>query len=455
VITRRIVVNLVAFALVSAALVAYGVIDLLGNPLRRAVTVSTVLPSAAGLSPNFLVTLDGVDVGTVRSVSLVPDGARITMTLRPGTRVPGDVAARVVIANALGEQEVQLVPQHGGTAAPLRSGAVVPAAPDSTPADVGTVVAEATRLLQAIPPGALDAVLHDVAVALDGQGANLRTIAEASRLFSQEFLASQQQFEQLLASAPPVLEVVSANATQLQQALADTAVLAEVLASHRQDLVRLLDQGTNAASDLRALVEENRPNLACLLHDLSAVNANVGTGANLHNLDTVLATNQEFFVPVGNLAPEGPAKALTSGDTNRTTQEWLRTRLLFPPAQPSADTYRQPVTLPPVLPGAGCDTEFGQGVGPGLQPGFTPVGPGARVVEPTAAEARVRGTGEEPAGTPDAAPAAAVAPAPSGPLVPLLVAGAAVAGALSMGRRRAARAVRSARAVVPGARRSP
>jgi hypothetical protein len=75
----------------------------------------------------------------------------------------------------------------------------------------------------------------------------------------------------------------------------------------------------------------------------------------------------------------GPAKALSSHDTTRADQEWLRLRLLISPVQvplqPQPAQYRTPTSLPPVLPGAACDTEFGKGVGPVSQSGFHPVGP--------------------------------------------------------------------------------
>jgi phospholipid/cholesterol/gamma-HCH transport system substrate-binding protein len=466
-ITRRIWANLVAFLVLSGALVAYGFLDLLGNPLSSATTVSAVLPSASGLSPNFLVTLNGVDVGTVKSVSLAPGGARVTMSLNPGTHVPADVAARITIANALGQQEVELVPAQSATAqsgspqdaagqAPagqttaatttsyLRNGDVIPAAPESLPADVGTVVAEATKLLDAIPPDALNSLLHELATALNGNGQNLRTLASASETFSEEFLAYQQQFESLLANAPPVLDTVTADAAQLRQGLADTAALAQVLASRAPDVTRLLTQGSSAASDLNALVVQNEPNLACLVHDLSDVNANLAQPTNLKNLDTTLATNQWFFGAVAGVAVAGPAKAVTSADSPH-TQEWLRTRLLLPPPMPPGDTYTQALTLPPVLPGAACSTEFGQGAAAGVQADFKPAGPNAKVDAPSSSEAHVRGGGA----TPDAAPSAAHLPAASQslgvPLVPL-VAGLIVLGwGLALGRRRSARSARPVR----------
>ena len=99
---------------------------------------------------------------------------------------------------------------------------------------------------------------------LDGNAGNLRAIASSSALFSQEFLASAQQFRVVLADAPPVLDTLAADGPQLQQGLADTAVLVQVLADRTGDLVRLLGQGAGAAQALKAVVSDGRPVLACV-----------------------------------------------------------------------------------------------------------------------------------------------------------------------------------------------
>ncbi len=456
-ITKRIVANLVAFAVVSAALIAYGFVDLLGNPLQHGTTVSTVLPTASGLAPNFVVTLDGVQVGSVASVSLVPRGAKVTIHLDPGKAVPAGVQAKVIVANALGEQEVELVPPPGASPSALAAdrtltdGAVIPAAPDPVPANVGKLVQEATTLLQAIPPGDLNNLLHQAALAVNGRATDLQTINEASALFSEEFLAFQHQFEALLQNAPPVLNTFAASGRQLRQDLANTAVLAQVFATHRTDLVNLLQQGDSVSQLLNALVIQSRPNLGCLVHDLAATSANLASSPNLGNLNTSLITNPLFFGAVGQVAVDGPAKALTAGDTNRTNQLWFRTRLLIPPAQPSAIAYPQPTRLPAVKPGAGCITPFGAGVGPGLQAGFTPVGPHAHVVRPTTAQAYVPGGSSSggPGSAAGSSPTAArldPAATPTGPLVAVAVGCMLVLAML--GRRRTTRSARAVRATI-------
>jgi ABC-type transporter Mla subunit MlaD len=478
-ITRRVVANLVVFGLVALALVAYGVFDLLGNPFASTTTVSAVFPSASGLTTGFSVAYDGIVVGSVTGVSLVPHGAKVTMSIQPGEHVPADVAARIIIANTLGQQEVELVPRPSGDAGStvtaasadtggrhahqvlsvtrrdLSNGEVLPIAPDSAPATIGTLVTEAAKILDAIPPGDLNNLLHQAALAVAGQADNLQTIAAASATFSQEFLDYQQQFQQLLANAPPVLDTVTANAQSFQQGLAETASLLATLATARGNLADLLHVGSTATSDANQLVVENRANLGCLVHDLADTATNLAEPTNYANLGTFFATNGGFFSIVQRVAPAGPARALTTSDHPRSNQVQLRVRLLLPPQQPPAEQYATPHGLTPIRPGAACDTEFGAGVPAVSQPGFVPAD-GGTVIAPTAADAQVRGGGPV-APTPQTAENAGdQLPVPAAPPAwPLVVAALAAFGAmLVVGRRhgaRSARAVRLAAAVEPRA----
>jgi virulence factor Mce-like protein len=390
-ITRRVLVNLGVFLAVAVVLVFFGFMNLLGNPFAHRTSLRAVFPDASGLSPNFDVTYDGVAVGAVTGVQLVPNGAEVTMRLDPGRAVPDDVRASVDLANALGEQQVDLVPTRPGPAPDLRSGSTVPVDPTGVPASVGQLVSVATKLLNAIPVGDLNSLLSQLALALQGNGQNLRTITTESQVFAQEFLHYQSQFKALLASAPPVLNAVASVGPQLRNALADTAVLAQVLANRKADLANLITQGAVVSGNLQNVVSAELPNLACLTHDFADLNVNLAQPTNLSNLNATLLTNQYFFGAVDAVSPSGKAVSLYPGDPVRTEQEWLRTRLLLPPASPPGSQYSQDKNLPPTKPGAACETEFGPGVGAATQAHPSPVGPGGSVIQPTANEAVVRG----------------------------------------------------------------
>lgn len=400
----RLVVNLAVFTLIALGLVAYGVVDLLGNPFATSTSIAAVFPDASGIDPNFSVELNGVTVGSVSAVHLVRGGAEVDMTIDPGVEVPGDVVATIGIANDLGEQVVALTPRHGGHVAPLASGAIVPVSRDDAPVQVGTVVALATRLLRAIPANKVNELLSELAQGLHGQARDIRTIIGATTTFSRQFLRYQAQFEALLRNAPPVMDAVSAGGPQLTQALANTEAILKVLADEKTSLKGDLVNGQAAAGVLGQLTRNQAPDVACLVHDFSRLNSNLDQPQNLSNLSSSLALNRYFFHAVTAVAVRGLAKSLTSRAPANPGQTMLRTRLVLPPEIQMGDTYATPVPVPAVKPGAGCSTELGQGVGPARQSGFSPAA-GGTFVAPTSAESRVRGRGDVAGSSTTAAPA--------------------------------------------------
>ena len=395
-ISKRLIANLVAFFLVSAVLVGYGVVSLLGDPLRSPTVLTTDFPDASGLYQDFEVELNGVPVGTVGGIELTHTGTQVTMDIYPGTKVPDDVRSSIQIANDLGEQVVDLVPSHGGAVPALRSGARVPVAPDQIPANVGQVVAAATRLLQAIPAGNLNKLIGDLATSLQGRAGDIRTLISAGTTFSQEFVAYQKQFIELLANAPTALNTVTAVAPELQQDLVNTSALLQVLVEQKTGLDTLFKEGTSAISQVNQLVSGQSANLGCILHDGADILSNLAQPTNLSNLSQGLAYNQSFFGAINHVAAAGLAKATTSGGASDPNQLFLRTLLEFPPIlSPMPTTYATPNPIPDILPGAGCVTVYGNGVGPATQAGFVPAD-GGQVVPPTAQESDVELNGAAP-----------------------------------------------------------
>jgi phospholipid/cholesterol/gamma-HCH transport system substrate-binding protein len=388
VISRRLLINLFAFFLFSAVLVAYGWANLLGSPLANPTILTTSFPSASGLYPNFTVELNGVPVGSVKDTTLTQHATKVTMTINPGTAIPDDVQASVQIANDLGEQVIDLVPTRAGNAPALRSGDYVPPDKNQVPADVGAVVASFTRLVAAIPPHQLNQLISELATALAGRAGDLRTIIQAGNIFNKEFVAYQQQFTELLANAPPALDAVTAVSPELKADLANTAALVQVLAQQKTNLKTLLGQGANAFGQVNNLITTQAANLGCFLHDTAGIVSNIASPTNLANLSTGLSFNQYFFGAVDKIAVPGLAKPTTNGGKANPNQEFLRTRLIIPPELTQGSSYATANPIPDILPGAGCVTAYGNGVGPATQAGFSPAA-GGHLVAPTAAEANV------------------------------------------------------------------
>jgi virulence factor Mce-like protein len=359
---RRVIVNLVAFLVLTGVLIGYGAFTLLGNPLDDPRRISTVLSDASGLREGFSVDLDGVVVGVVDDIELDQDGVRVTVALDDGVVVPGDVEATVVRASAVGEQRLELTPTAGGTAPPLGDGDEVPAAADHTPPELSDVLRVVVDLVEAIPTEDLNTVVHEAATAVRGRADDLRSLTANTDVFNRELVANEADFRRLLAAAPPVLDAVAAVGPELRSALANTRVLSEVLAERRFDLVHLMQSGADLGEQAGAFLDAELPNLGCLLSDLADLSAFMDSGDQLADLDESLALNRQFFGPVDLIAPEGPAIDVGLGAPARNDQTWLRVRTLVPPGEPPAIPYEPKRQTPDTKPGAACLSEFGPGV---------------------------------------------------------------------------------------------
>lgn len=424
-VTPRIVANLVAFLVISAALVTYGAVTLLGNPLQRGDRISTTFEDASGVLTGFSASYDGVIVGRVADTELVEDGVRVTVELDPGITVPSDVEARVVRASAVGEQRVELNPvPGGGHGPPLRDGDEVPPSDQPAPPEISDVLETAATLFEHIPTDDLNVVLDEVAITLEGREQHLRELTTDLDLFSRQVLAHEESFRSLLESAPPVLDAVTSVSPELASALEDTATITQVLADRRFDLVALMQHGTQLAAVADEILSTDGANLACVLEDAASLSTFLGSPQTTSNLDRALGLNQAFFGPIDSLAVEGFAADVGYGAPARDDQRWLRVLTILPPGSPPAIAYHPQRPTPPTLPGAGCSNALGDGVGPAQQADAAPPAIGGTVIWPedaSPAEPGPEGSPPEPDPA-DRSTVAAVDPSTYNPVAALAAA---------------------------------
>lgn len=367
-VSKRVLVNLATFFLISFGLVLYGAVTLLGNPLAERRTATAVFPDASGLLEDFSASMNGVVVGQVTDVELEGDAARVTVSLDPGQELPGDVEASIVRASAVGEQRIEFTPMRGGDEPPLPDGAEVPVAENSDPPQISRVIDTLNGLLEAIPPEDLNTVVHESATALRGREDDLRALTRNLDVVNREFVEHEAEFRELLESSPAVLDALTEVAPELRSAVANTADLTGVLAARRDDLTELMRNGADLGDVADDLVTSQSANLACLASDFAALSDFAASPGPLADLDYSLENNQNFFGPVNALAVEGHAIGFPEyGSVERNDQGWLRVQTMVPPGEPPASRYSPLRATPDIAPGGACVNEFGRGAGPATQ----------------------------------------------------------------------------------------
>lgn len=434
----RIIVNLIAFFALSAALVLYGLVSLFGNPTRHRDVLYIDLPDAGGLHSGFPASFNGVPIGSVSDLDLTAGGVRVKVTLDPGRRLPSNVAPKVLRASPVGEQRIDFQSTSDGAAAPLADGAVIRGDAASTPPDIAKILDQVLALLENLPVDQLNGILHTTAVGFAGRADDFRSAISSASTLTQMILDHQDTFRTLLTTSPKLLDSVTASMPQIHSLLANLQTLTTALADRRYDLVNLLSTGTATAEQVQSLLLATRVNLTCLLSDAGNATAYM-QGKVLDDFIFDFENSHAFFDIIEKVRARGYAQDLGLGAPTRNDQMWLRIRLLLPPALPTASFYNPQPKVPSTKPGAACSNVYGNGVPAASQPGFS-LQPEGSIIAPTAAEAQAPPASRSgPAQAGAAAPAtvrggpelvAASAPAGGLPAWPLALLGTATVAAL-------------------------
>src|SRR5438093_551979 len=94
----------------------------------------------------------------------------------------------------------------------------------SCPLSLGT----SSPVLHAVPSQQLGSLVSTLATAVRGRAQDLATLSEATADLPQRLLQIQAQLRSLIVNGPKVTGVLAANAPQLADDIAQTAVLADI-----------------------------------------------------------------------------------------------------------------------------------------------------------------------------------------------------------------------------------
>jgi phospholipid/cholesterol/gamma-HCH transport system substrate-binding protein len=268
--TRRVVINTVAFLVLSALLALVLAVQVLPTVFDRTYSVYGLFTAAGGVASNQEVTYRGVQVGRVGEMTLIEDAVRIEMIIKSAYPIPRDgTRARVLFKSAVGEQFIDLLPDHAGGPT-FRNGDQIPLEMTSIPVQIEDLLRELDAVLQSIDPAALGSLIHELGTGLTGHGKDLQDLLLAldavtaiganrrgeiaSTLTSgaaiqDSFNASREDFVKAIAALRSVLSTAAGRTGELQRTLGatrklDTEILS-LLAARRTELNQVLaDLGT-------------------------------------------------------------------------------------------------------------------------------------------------------------------------------------------------------------------
>jgi len=351
-ITGRTRMNIAAFLTAAFLLIYLGMTQLVMQP-GGGRTVKVDFTDASGLMPRNDVTMRGVPVGAVKTVTLLPNGlAQVELQLERGVTIGSGAKAEITRRSPIGDLTVDLSP---GTGKPMADGALISVKNTVEPPDPEKAIEALARVLHSVPSQDLGSVVTDLAQALKGRAQDLASLSETTADLPQRILQVRAQLQSLIDNGPKVTGVFAQHAQAFANDISTTATLADILRDRRYDLVSLMKNGANFAQVANELISGEKPNILCLVQDFGTVNTAIAN--RLDDLKGVLDLNHFFF--------DGVWQAVQTGLDGNT---WFRVDLL-PHTEPAAAAYAPHRGAPDVYAANGCTTMYGKGVAPGSQPG--------------------------------------------------------------------------------------
>lgn len=244
---------------------------------------------AAGLRPNDEVRIAGVKVGKVLSVDLAGDRVQVEFRANDDARIGDRTRADIRIKTLLGRKFLMLTPEGDGE---LEPGGVIPLTRTTSPYDIAEAFQDLSTSVGEIDDEQLAqsfTVLADtfrdtpdeVRISLEGLGRLSRTLA-----------SRDQELRALLDRSRGVSQVLAERDEDLTAFLADSSLVLQEVARRKEAISRLLDTTVELSEQLRALVRENRADLAPALERLRKVTDMLRS--NQANLDASLVRLAPF-----------------------------------------------------------------------------------------------------------------------------------------------------------------
>jgi phospholipid/cholesterol/gamma-HCH transport system substrate-binding protein len=222
------------------------------------------------------VTLHGIQVGKVRDVASVGDGAELAVALDPDEvdQIPVNVVASITAPTVFGTKYVQLDTPPVPSSRHITDGAVIES--ESVSTEVQTVLGGLLTLLQHVDVARLDSALGALSTTLNGRGNQFGELAVQLNRYLQKFNPSLPALGRDLGGATAVSNNLADAAPDLLRVLDNLSVTSQTLVDERPAVTELLTSLITVANDGGTLLNDNGDALATTLNTLRPTSGLLG-----------------------------------------------------------------------------------------------------------------------------------------------------------------------------------
>jgi hypothetical protein len=245
----------------------------------------------------------------------------------------------------------------------------------TVPLEFSELLRSASRLVSAIPPDAVDTLVHEAAVGVNGRTDSLRGLADSGDKLSQMLVQRTATLDRLATNNTRLTHVFTEHSDSLAQSLSDLRNVSESLKNARGDTTILLQKGSQLLGTAADLVAKHKADLDCDLKTLELVTDVTTTDHNLQGLQTVLSGAPVAFGDLWDASDVDPIPGYPS-DPVSPVKRWVRVGFKVNPGYNQAPQFVPPHTLPPVAEVPACVSPL-HADAPDYVPASTASGPSA------------------------------------------------------------------------------
>jgi len=271
VITRRTKIQLAIFVLITLVGVSFvgARYARLGSLfLKDHFTVTAHFAQSGGIYQGGEVDYRGVKIGQVGQMTLTDSGVDVDLDIdKKWDKIPTDSLAVVGNRSAVGEQYVELQPQTDAKPY-LADGSQIAERDTSTPLPTEKLLADASKTVSSVDKKSLTTTIDELGKAFSGTGADLQQIMDTGTSFINTANDNFDVTTALIRDSHTVLQTQIDSEDAIKSFSRDLSLFTGTLAGSNKDLIRLIENGSAAANQLRTFLEDNKVDLSELLNEV-------------------------------------------------------------------------------------------------------------------------------------------------------------------------------------------
>ncbi|HTU38838.1 MAG TPA: MCE family protein [Acidimicrobiales bacterium] len=240
-------------------------------------TATAIFSDVGDLSSGAQVQLADVPVGSVSSIALDGDKAKVTLAFDNGARIPADVSAAINRTTILGDQFVELnVPKRetgagAATAPQLANGAVIHKT--SVVPDVEQFIQAGSDVFGAVSTSELEQIIQAGGQGFTGQAASLKAFLADLTAVTNGYAQHTDEITQAVDGLNNLTSTLAPGTSAGEAALDNLSQTVSILAKNASQFETLLQSLDNLSTQGRSLLETYYPQIVTQLQTLQAVSS--------------------------------------------------------------------------------------------------------------------------------------------------------------------------------------